>query len=98
MSQHPTQHAPIHQEPRRVRPPYDVRDDAFDHVTPSEAWRVAIRVDRLAALLEPLAGLEITDYERQTLDWLARWEVGTVAVVAGLLHRARAAAPLGAKR
>lgn len=95
--------APIQREPRRVRPPYDVRDDRFEHLhaTNTEAWRVAVRIDRLTALCEPLHGLEVTDYERGVLDWLAGWETSTVAVLAGLLHRARAAGPLaeqGAER
>jgi hypothetical protein len=90
------EHRPITQEPRRVRPPYDVRDDRFDHLhlTNAEAWRVAVRLDRLAAMLEPLHGLDVSDYEHRTLEWLAGWETSTVAVLAALLHRARAAAPL----
>jgi hypothetical protein len=87
-------HELIKHEPRRIRPPYDIRDDAFDHVSPDEAWRLAVQRDRVAALREPLNGLEVTEYEQRQLDWLAHGELGAVAVIAGLLHRARAAAPL----
>jgi hypothetical protein len=57
-------------------------------------WRVAVRLDRVAALREPLAGLVVTELEHRLLEWLAGWDVGTVAVVVGVLHRARAAEPL----
>lgn len=83
-------------KPRRVRPPYDSPDPRFDHLrgTDVEAWRVAVRLDRLAALREPLAGLVVTDLEHRVLEWLAGWDVGTVAVMVGLLHRSRAGEPL----
>lgn len=84
----PDMRASIEREPRRVRPPYDQRDDRFDHLraTDTEAWRVAVRLDRLAALLEPLADLDVSDYEHRLLEHLA----------AGHAHRGRdcrAAAP-----
>jgi hypothetical protein len=84
---------PITSEPRRLRPPYDVPDPAFDHLRgDTETWQTAVRLDRLAALREPLDGLTVTDYEVRYLRWLA--EVGdtpTMAVIAALLRRARAA-------
>jgi hypothetical protein len=46
------------------------------------------------ALLTPLAGIELSDYERDTLQWITGREDSTIAVVAALLHRARAAQPL----
>jgi len=86
----------IEREPRAVRPPYDVRDDSLRALMLSdvEACRQALRADRLAALLEPLEGLEISGYERRILEDLARREIFEVTVVVALLHRARAAAPL----
>jgi hypothetical protein len=68
----------------------------FDHLrgTDVEAWRVAVRLGRVAAWREPTAGLVVTDLEHRVLEWLAGWDVGTIAVVVGLLHRARAGEPL----
>jgi hypothetical protein len=89
-----TEHRPIEHEPRCVRPPYEVRDDSLDHIRSDKAWRLAVQSDREAALREPLAGLPLTGYECRQLRWLAGHEIGPVAVIAGLLQRARAAAPL----
>jgi hypothetical protein len=89
---------PIEREPRRVRPPYDVPDTALAHRRhghETEAEYVARRhADRLAAMLEPLQGIDISAYERRTVEWIVGWEISTTAVFAALLHRARAAAPL----
>jgi hypothetical protein len=46
------------------------------------------------ALLTPLAGIDVSDYEQDILKWLTGREDFTIAVVAALLHRARAAQPL----
>lgn len=92
----PTTHLPIIREPRRLRPPHDLPDHGFDHLmaSDSDARRRALRLDRLAALIEPLAGLEVTDYEHGILEHLAQGgETHVVAVLAGLLWRAREAAP-----
>lgn len=88
--------APIEREPRRVRPPHDVRDDRFEHLhtTDTATWRRIVRLDRLAALHEPLAGLPVTDYEHRIVEHLAGSDVPEVAVIVALLHRARAAHPL----
>lgn len=95
MSEHRTP-LPIDREPRALRPPYDVPDVRLDSLRAgnTEVWRRAVQLDRLTALVEPLAGLEVTAYEHSLLEWLAGWETSTVAVLAGLLHRARAAEPL----
>lgn len=87
---------PIERSARAVRAPHDVRDDRFAHLATSdpEAWRRALHLDRVAALVEPLAGLVVTEHEHGVMEWLAGWDVPTVAVVVSLLHRARAAAPL----
>lgn len=88
-------HPPITSEPLRVRPPYGVRDDALDGITDTETWRRARHLDRVAALREPLVGLDITEYEHRMLGWLAGRDTSTVAVLANLLWRAREAAPIG---
>lgn len=87
---------PIERAARAVRPPFDVRDDRLEHLAASNthAWRVAVRLDKLAALLEPLHGLAVSDYEHRVLDHLAGDDMPTVAVYARLLHAARAAEPL----
>ncbi|MGH4017562.1 MAG: hypothetical protein ACRDSL_27300 [Pseudonocardiaceae bacterium] len=46
---------------------------------------------RLAALLDALDGVTITDAERRTLAWLSGWERHTVDNLAALIRRARAA-------
>ena len=53
--------------------------------------------DGFAALLTPLEGIDLSDYERHTLRWLAGREDSTIAVVAALLHRARTAHTLAAQ-
>jgi len=86
---------PIEREPWRPRPPYD------QPITEAERHERMVRIraghgndERLAALLEPLDGMEVAPYEHRILAWLAGWEDSTVAVVAALRHRARAADPL----
>jgi len=63
----------IEREPLAVRPPYHVRDDSLRGLMLSDAaaWRRAVREDKLAALYEPLAGLEVSAYEQRILRWLA---------------------------
>jgi hypothetical protein len=46
---------------------------------------------KLAVLLAALDGVPVSDYERDVLSWVACWETHTVAVLAALLRRARAA-------
>ena len=87
---------PVHPPVRSVLPPYDQPDDRLDHlmVTDPEAWRHARHLYRLAALCEPLAGLDVTEHEHRVLEHLADEDTPTVAVVAALLHRARRAPSL----
>lgn len=51
--------------------------------------------EQYAALLAPLDGIELGTYDDQILRWMAGWDWSTVATVVSLLHRARAANPLG---
>jgi hypothetical protein len=93
---HQTVHGPISSAPLRVRPPYDQHDPAGAQ-RQDEAihqWWDRRCADGFAALLTPLEGLDLSDYERHTLRWLAGREDSTIAVVAALLHRARATRPL----
>jgi hypothetical protein len=93
---YPTVHGPITHAPVRVRPPYDQRDVAGEQGTNENIhqWWDRRRADGLAALLTPLEGIDVSDYERQTLYWLTGREDSTIGVVAALLHRARGADPL----
>lgn len=77
-------YGPLHVEPVSVRAPFDQRHPTIHD--PAGA-----RLDRLNALTEPLAGVELGAYDRSILDWLAGWDIPTVAAIASLLHRARLA-------
>lgn len=44
----------------------------------------------LADLTEALSGIELGTYDTRIIEWLAGWEPSTVAVVCGLIRRARA--------
>src|SRR3954447_6413052 len=87
----PTAHGPINTAPLRVRPPYDQHDVAGDQRQNEtiDQWWDRRCADGLAALLTPLEGIDVSDYEWHTLRWLAGREDSTIAVVAALLHRAR---------
>lgn len=89
---------PIESEPRSLYPPYDDNDSVLaEGPRPGEStdmWRTRLRLDRKVALYAPLSGLDVSAYEYAQLRWLCEWEDHTVAVIAALLHRARAAAPL----
>lgn len=51
--------------------------------------RVEGHHDRLAALLDVLAGMPVTRADRWVLGWLAEWDAGTVATVVKLICCAR---------
>ena len=50
-----------------------------------------MRASNLADLAAALSGVEVGAWDRAITEWLAGWEPSTVAVVCGLLSRARAA-------
>ena len=87
---------PLDREPRSVRPPFTDHDTTFDHLmaADTDTWRRAVQLDREAALREPLAGLELSVREHRIVEWLAGWDVPTIAPLVRILHAARAAAPL----
>lgn len=91
---------PLNEDPRGVRPPYAVRDlDQVQHLQESvDTWRTRVLADKLAALLDPLDGIELGTCDRGVLAWLAGWDIPTVGTVASLLHRARQGAPAGVER
>jgi hypothetical protein len=57
-------------------------------------WGVDIG-DWPTALHAPLAGIELGAYDERILAWIAGWDTPTVVTIASLLHRARAAQPIG---
>jgi hypothetical protein len=84
----------LHSEPRRVRPPHDVRDPGRQQdfcAETTDEWRVRLYLDNLRALEEPLSGLELGNHDCGILNWLAGWAVPTIGTATSLPHRARAA-------
>jgi hypothetical protein len=90
--------APLHHEPHRIRPPFDVAvpdaasERCFGETTTE--WQTRCQVDRVTALLEPLDGVELGEYDHRIIEWLATWDTSVVGTVASLLYRARMV-PLG---
>jgi hypothetical protein len=82
----PERWAPLEREPVSVHAPY--------LVYPNGHYRREDADERYAALLEPLSGVALGAYDLRILDWMASWEVSTVAVMVSLLRRARRATAL----
>ena len=85
--------APLHREPRRIRPPFNVESREPDDHRPGETndeWRVRNRADQVAALLEALDGVELGAHDRRIVEWLAGWDTSVIGTVASLFYRARA--------
>jgi hypothetical protein len=83
---------PIDTSPLRLRPPYDQPDEMRYQrfgVETDDQWRARIHRDNRAAILEQLDGVPLGDYDHRIIDWLAGWDVPTIAVVASLLRRCR---------
>lgn len=82
---------PLHTRPLSFRAPFDEpRQLALFDVT---AGRSTLRAERLAALTDALAGVELGAHDRRILEWLTRWGDSTVGTLVSLLLRARAAGP-----
>lgn len=84
---------PLHHPPRRIRPPFNVDSYSPDEYRSDETadqWRARRHADQVAALLEPLDGVELGAYDRRIVDWLAGWDIETVGTIASLIYRARA--------
>lgn len=88
----PAHHEPITGRVVDVRPPYDRRDPVMDQDIhggeSTESWRERVHADRLAVLLAQMPA-DLTDREREHLEWLVGWEDTHVAVMASLMYRAR---------
>lgn len=88
--------APITCAPWALSPPYDAKDGRLfrQPCEPANVARHRVIALKVAAMLEPLDGLPVSDYERELLSWVGCWETYTIAVLAALLWRARQASPL----
>ncbi|RTL63176.1 hypothetical protein [Pseudonocardia sp. N23] len=80
---------PLNEEPRNVRPPFDRWPPEEDFDPDTERWRAVKLDDRRAALLEALEGVDLGDYDRRIVDWIAGWDIPTVGAVVSLVLRAR---------
>lgn len=78
-------------EPINIRPPFEVRRTLIYDLEAS-------RLDFLAAVHEPLTGIELGSYDERMLRWLAGWDTPTVGTLVSLLHRARSSPPAVACR
>ncbi|HEY4022593.1 MAG TPA: hypothetical protein VGM75_28135 [Pseudonocardiaceae bacterium] len=47
-----------------------------------DQWRARSHADRVAALLEPLDSIELGEYDRRIIDWLAGWDTSVIGTVA----------------
>ena len=56
------------------------------------------RAEQAEILAGVLAGIELGAWDRQIVQWLARWDTCTVLTVASLIARARAAGVAGSGR
>lgn len=85
--------APLHHEPRRIRPPFNMESKQPDNHRPGETndeWRARNRADQVAALLEALDGIELGAHDHRVVEWLASWDTSVIGTVASLFYRARA--------
>ena len=65
---------------------------------PPGTYRHEPAAERRMVLGQVLAEVELGDYDRRILDWLAGWDVPTVGTVVSLLLRARVAGEQSATR
>ncbi|WP_219414166.1 hypothetical protein [Pseudonocardia nigra] len=81
---------PLDEAPRNIRPPFDQhRPDIGDLGT--ERWRELRRADAVAAIREPLAGIDLGTYDERIIEWLAHDYTPTIGAIVSLLYRARQA-------
>lgn len=81
---------PLDDAPRNIRPPFDQRRPDVGGLG-TERWRELRRADAVAAIREPLAGIELGAYDQRIIDWLAGYDEPTIGAIVSLLHRARQA-------
>jgi hypothetical protein len=75
----------------RVSGPYDTERDAIrDSLWYAQGREGDIGVANRTHLMYALSGVALGAHDRRILDWLAGYEPSTVAVICGLISRARA--------
>ena len=81
---------PLDEPPLRLTPPFDQRDPSLFRQgwENAETHRNRLRQRRTRTLLDALAAVELSEYERHCLTWVAAWEVHVVATIAVLIRRA----------
>jgi hypothetical protein len=80
----PTDLRPLDAEPVAVRAPFDVRQPPI--YSPDAA-----HADRVAAIREAFAGVDLGVYDERMIEWFAGWDVPTVGTLVSMLDRVRAA-------
>ena len=83
----------LHEPPHRLTAPYDRHDPSLYRQgwENADTHRNRMRKRKTARIVDALGDVELTDYECRCLTWVAAWEVHTVATLAVLIERARAA-------
>lgn len=81
---------PLDKAPRNIRPPLDQYRPHI-HAPNTEEWRELRRADSIAAIREPLAGIELGAYDARIIEWLAGYDEPTIGGLVSLLYRARQA-------
>lgn len=87
---------PVEDEPRRIRQPYDLPDPRRHPRSGRESTEqrhARMHLDGLAAMYEPLIGIEPGDHDRYVLAWPAGWDVARAGTIASPLHPNRATSP-----
>lgn len=79
---------PLDEAPRNIRPPFDQRRPDVGELG-TERWRELRRADAVAAIREPLAGIELGAYDERIIEWLAGYDEPTIGAIVSLLYRAR---------
>jgi hypothetical protein len=82
---------PLNEEPVSIRPPFDQRAPVPPFDPDTQRWRAAIRADRITAISEALAGVELGEYDRKMIEWMASWDEPTIGTWVSLLYRTRRA-------
>ncbi|MFJ6677406.1 hypothetical protein ACIQMJ_40435 [Actinosynnema sp. NPDC091369] len=91
----PASLAPLRRPPCRIRPPFNMDGPVpigdQQPGEPADEWLARRHADRVAALLEPLDGVQLGEHDRRVIEWLADWETSVVGTVTSILYRARTA-------
>jgi hypothetical protein len=75
----------------------EAHDAAVRHIEPEPGWSILRAPQNRQMLADACeaAGVVLGDYDARILDWMAGWEDGICAVLAGLIRRAAASSGEG---